>query len=1529
MNKSIFTLILMLIVSISQAQRSTTTNYSKEGPVIDGVLDESIWNINNELTNKIQLDTNTCGISNQGSGINNTAYFGSLWNEKYLYIGVKVLDNVLTTDDAVDIFLNLDNIRSSNCPVNWPRAYSQNDYHLIYSYGVGFSSPQGIEVAVSEYKKQDIPGGFAIEIKLSWAELDFFSGLIANTGRKIGFDIANSDSDSLGQKRTGQLMWNQCCSNRNWTENINFGYINLGEQITLNDTAVVICEGQTFNFESINGVNKKWYDAAGRNTTPSTPGVGSHFYYFTQTKNGVESAKATLKLTVNAKPASPSVSYNNSQLNSQINRCVNENTNLSASGTSIKWYGKDNNLLQNGSNYTFEKLSSTNTTSVFVTHTNTSNCESNKTEVVINTNKPADPGTTNIVACQNENINFNGSVSGTNIKWYTSQVATTSFTPTTANSGSFSYYVTQTVNSCEGARVPISVAIKTRPANPSLSSSSFSRCLGSSIEITASGENIKWFNESQANLGSGITYLLVSSNTIGTKTYYVSQTKDNCESNKLAFTVEEKNVPDAPTIGSQEYCKGTAANGQGYNWYTSVGAKLSAPSTDASASYSVSQVSNGCESAKTTVAVTVKETAAKPTETSFSFCSDAIDGKGYNWYTSSNGGISTTKSTITGTYFISKSESGKCESARQSVNVTIYAKPAAPSLKSATISYCQYSKANEVTTSVNGTGSFNWYNNSTGSTKPASLLPSTALPVNKDYFVSQNSSEGCESDRSKLQIIVNATPVLKVTDLTLSRSGSVNITTTYTDSNNTQGAVTYWKNIGATESLSETEAKSISIGGIYYIKKVTVAGCADIKSVNVKDPGKKSQSITFSSIPVKTYGDVSFELAATSSATNLLVDFSSSDTNVASIKGNIVTIKKAGNSTITASQKGNAEFNPASDIQRVLTINKAPQKIIISSPITDKSLGDPAFEIVAKALPSNQNCSFGIISGPAAIVNNKITISETTTGEIRVMIFHAGVDDFYLPKDTTIAFNVRSATVISTDLQPVTEDGKSIASIKLRNDLVNRKVSFFYKKITSENWESKILESAGNTFTHSFDNNMDEVGVRYYFKIEYGASNIELTDISVAHREYPSGLNLPGITGGTKLGNYKIIAIPLELKLNNVSDVFKNVKEFNKYQFRLFHFENQQYKELTESDPLVPGKGYWVISRNDIAINTGAGSAVKVTEDSPYLLKLKQGWNQIGNPYNFPISWESILRYNNSPIGLDNEVSIYLNNGWETTAVLDPFNGGFVFSEEEREIKIPPVKYVKSNNLRIEDDGWVLNFSLKDENEMKARGGIGMMSGAALGKDSKDKLTPPRFLDYVEFNIDHPEYSHSKFSYDIVPFKNEHLWEVQIESNTNSGFYTLAWDSRIGNVLEKQIYLYDPETAMLLDMKKKTSYRTSITSAKKLLIYYGDERNLNSSLGIRESKLLSCYPNPVSTNSIVAFSLSSGSSHEVIISLYNSTMQEIKVIDQGVKSAGIYNVAWEALEPNGKKLSSGLYFIKLKVTSNGKTQEWLQKIILQ
>src|SRR5205085_1042353 len=106
---------------------------------------------------------------------------------------------------------------------------------------------------------------------------------------------------------------------------------------------------------------------------------------------------------------------------------------------------------------------------------------------------------------------------------------------------------------------------------------------------------------------------------------------------------------------------------------------------------------------------------------------------------------------------------------------------------------------------------------------------------------------------------------------------------------------------------------------------------------------KAGQTITFGALAGKVFGDADFTVSA-SADSGLTVTFGASGN--CSVSGSTVHITGAGSCTITASQAGDAQYNPATDVPQTFSISTASQTITFSA-LGGKIFGDADFTVSA------------------------------------------------------------------------------------------------------------------------------------------------------------------------------------------------------------------------------------------------------------------------------------------------------------------------------------------------------------------------------------------------------------------------------------------------------------------------------------------------------------------------------------------------------------------------------------------------------
>jgi hypothetical protein len=227
----------------------------------------------------------------------------------------------------------------------------------------------------------------------------------------------------------------------------------------------------------------------------------------------------------------------------------------------------------------------------------------------------------------------------------------------------------------------------------------------------------------------------------------------------------------------------------------------------------------------------------------------------------------------------------------------------------------------------------------------------------------------------------------------------------------------------ATATLAITHATGSMDG--YAYRCVATGNCVPVTSnsatlsVSVRTP----QIISFGPMTSAVYGDADIDPGAVSNA-GLTITYSSSDENVASIVNGKIHIKKAGQTTITATQSGNNDYKPASPVQQIFTITKKQITVSVN-----------ASPVISKAYDGNNNASLaagnynlsGIEEGDEVYVSGTAVYGSATAGSgkpVTVTGFVLGGSDkdnydlttgsaqvtgAIIPKEVTVTLNASPA----------------------------------------------------------------------------------------------------------------------------------------------------------------------------------------------------------------------------------------------------------------------------------------------------------------------------------------------------------------------------------------------------------------------------------------------------------------------------------------------------------------------------------------
>ncbi|HMJ67304.1 MAG TPA: choice-of-anchor tandem repeat GloVer-containing protein [Cyclobacteriaceae bacterium] len=359
-----------------------------------------------------------------------------------------------------------------------------------------------------------------------------------------------------------------------------------------------------------------------------------------------------------------------------------------------------------------------------------------------------------------------------------------------------------------------------------------------------------------------------------------------------------------------------------------------------------------------------------------------------------------------------------------------------------------------------------------------------------------------------------------------------------------------------------------------------------------------------------------------------------------------------------------------------------------------------------------------------------------------------------------------------------------------------------------------------------------------------------------------SGLTIPYSAYGTAENNYRIIAVPLTLTTNTVlATLGDDLEPMTRKTWRISHYADGIATDLTSSSAILPKLGYWFIAKTSMgAIDTGPGEMVAASSTAPATIALKTGWNQIGNPYYYNVKWSDVVAANPN---LTSTLRGY-EGTWGDAPTLEKMKGAFIKVTANIDINIPLAKNASVNGGRtyevvpeniLAQENWDLKLMAMSGIQTNLISGIGMHKDAREGYDMYDGFTMPRFFEnYLEVN--HRKSDHGDFySMDIVPTSQYHVWEFDVESNSDVALTKFQWDNSNFGENEKTLILWDVARMVAIDMRKTNVYEFNRSESNSFKVYFGDKDGLAKDIGVDRLVFHSVSPNPTEGPVEVAFSI--------------------------------------------------------------------------
>jgi Fibronectin type III domain len=508
----------------------------------------------------------------------------------------------------------------------------------------------------------------------------------------------------------------------------------------------------------------------------------------------------------------------------------------------------------------------------------------------------------------------------------------------------------------------------------------------------------------------------------------------------------------------------------------------------------------------------------------------------------------------------------------------------------------------------------------------------------------------------------------------------------------------------------------------------------------------------------------------------------------------------------------------------------------------------------------------------------------------------------------------------------------STAVAQVSGDEPPFQLTFKHRMITGSKFTAEanaVLNSTGNSNQTINSLWSDELGIEYYFVLRDAANRYDSTDVAYAYKSF-SSQSIPGFSGfDATAESYKMFSIPAKLDNKAIQTIFQPVlsqfEGYNRELWRMFHYPggvNQEYLEFeTDLFDIEQGKGYWFNARENPAPLSITAGVIEANQKNPFdKLVLKQGWNQIGNPYPFNVEWAKVKAAN--PAAELKKLWLF-NKKYESKDVLPAWEGAFVFSGKGGEVKFPVTSKTtqsgrtSNNNFPTKpDEGiWFLPLELSHQN-LNHIGAIGMHPEASNSMDKFDEPTLPRFIHYLEMKTRHEDSFAKNFSEDIVMSADHYSWTFTVNSNINigEGISELSWETMDWQGSKSSLMLLDVSQQILVDMRTVQKYSFSFESGKQFKILFDKEGLYNPGL----TRLGEAYPNPfINLTTVPVLVEEKG---EVIkLEFYDMLGKRLTSIEKKFLSPGQYQMEWDGKTFTGEPAPQGVLLYRILKNNGEKT----------
>lgn len=347
------------------------------------------------------------------------------------------------------------------------------------------------------------------------------------------------------------------------------------------------------------------------------------------------------------------------------------------------------------------------------------------------------------------------------------------------------------------------------------------------------------------------------------------------------------------------------------------------------------------------------------------------------------------------------------------------------------------------------------------------------------------------------------------------------------------------------------------------------------------------------------------------------------------------------------------------------------------------------------------------------------------------------------------------------------------------------------------------------------------------------------------------------------------------------------------------------------------GQAFWRKGDSSAAISIPPERILRDTV-TVKLSKSSYGWNQIANPFVFPVAW-------NEPL------TLWKWNGQtgdfeEAGGRLDPWAGYFVLTDSARSVGITPEPVFETTALAkkakaffVSPDRWQVQLVLRGETTQDADNTIGFSSDARDDLDTMDRPEPPRMPGSAYLYLPRTQWHSSvgEFASDIRrEYRDLNAFEIALVSpNTNEkSRFSVHGVSNLQSVF---LFLADKDT--VIPLVEGMQHPIMSNGVMHKTIFATSDKDFLKRFPSR-FQCAAPYPNPFGPVVRIKYTLPfrwkkdgrlDGRPYRVELIVLDARGRVVRHLVDREQDPGNYEIVWRAKTNSGRPVASGAYFCRL------------------